>query len=85
MFLGSLGFPVIFALARGGWRKPHRWSVHVKLTLATTVILFFVGAIVFLILEYDNPDTYGKLDAGGTVFQSFFISGMTRSGGVRDD
>ncbi|WP_424922869.1 TrkH family potassium uptake protein [Agromyces protaetiae] len=80
VFLGSLGFPVIFALARG-WRHPHRWSVHVKLTLTTTIILFFLGALVFLVLEYNNPETYGKLDAGGTVFQSFFISGMTRSGG----
>ena len=36
VFLGSLGFPVIFALA-ATWRTPRRWSVHVKLTLTTTV------------------------------------------------
>ncbi|KRC61880.1 potassium transporter Trk [Agromyces sp. Root81] len=80
VFLGSLGFPVIFALARA-WRQPRRWSVHVKLTLATTTILFVAGAAMFLLLEYGNPKTYGQLDAGPTVFQSFFMSMMTRSGG----
>ena len=80
VFLGSLGFPVIFALARS-WRTPRRWSVHVKLTLTTTVILFVLGAGAFLLLEYNNPKTYGKLDAGPTIFQSFFMSMMTRSGG----
>ncbi|AWB94504.1 potassium transporter Trk [Agromyces badenianii] len=80
VFLGSLGFPVIFALARA-WRHPHRWSVHVKLTLTTTTILFVAGAAMFLLLEYGNPRTYGQLDAGPTIFQSFFMSMMTRSGG----
>jgi Trk-type K+ transport system membrane component len=80
VFLGSLGFPVIFALARA-WRNPRRWSVHVKLTLTTTIILFVAGAGMFLLLEYNNPLTYGQLDAGDTIFQSFFMSAMTRSGG----
>ena len=80
VFLGSLGFPVIFALARS-WRTPHRWSVHVKLTLTTTTILFVAGAAMFLLLEYNNTRTYGQLDAGPTIFQSFFMSMMTRSGG----
>lgn len=80
VFLGSLGFPVIYTLARK-WRSPHRWSVHVKLTLATTGILFVAGAGAFLLLEYANPRTYGSLDVGPTIYQSFFMSMMTRSGG----
>ncbi|WP_127792160.1 TrkH family potassium uptake protein [Agromyces sp. LHK192] len=80
VFLGSLGFPVIFALARG-WRQPRKWSVHVKLTLTTTTILFVAGAAMFLLLEHANPKTYGHLDAGPTIYQSFFMSMMTRSGG----
>jgi trk system potassium uptake protein TrkH len=80
VFLGSLGFPVIFALSRY-WRTPRRWSLHVKLTLTTTVILFVLGAGMFVLLEHANPKTYGQLDAGATVFQSFFMSAMTRSGG----
>ncbi len=80
VFLGSIGFPVIFAL----WRHHlhvRRWSLHAKLTLITTVILFFVGAAVFLLLEYDNPKTFGGMDAWDTTFQAFFLSAMTRSGG----
>jgi len=80
VFLGSIGFPVIFTLWRHTWHV-RRWSLHSKLTLITTVILFFAGAIVFLSLEYLNPKTFGSMDAWDTVFQSFFLSAMTRSGG----
>ena len=80
VFLGSIGFPVILALWRHRWHV-RQWSLHVKLTLITTVLLFFVGAAAFLSLEYDNPETFGSMDAWDTVFQSFFISAMTRSGG----
>jgi trk system potassium uptake protein TrkH len=80
VFLGSLGFPVIYAFARG-WRKPRRWSVHVKMTLMTTIILMFAGMVLYIILEFDNPKTFGGLGAGDTMFQSLFMSVMTRSGG----
>jgi trk system potassium uptake protein TrkH len=80
VFLGSLGFPVIYAFARG-WRNPHRWSVHVKLTLLTTIVLMIAGMLMFIVLEFNNPDTFGKLGAGDTIFQSLFMSVMTRSGG----
>ncbi|WP_033372553.1 TrkH family potassium uptake protein [Glaciibacter superstes] len=80
VFLGSLGFPVIYTFARA-WRRPRRWSVHVKLTLLTTVLLMFAGMVVYIILEFDNPKTFGSLNAGDTIFQSLFMSVMTRSGG----
>lgn len=80
VFLGSIGFPVIFTLWRHRWHV-RRWSLHTKLTLITTVILFFAGAIVFVTLEYDNPATFGGMDAWDTTFQSLFLSAMTRSGG----
>ncbi|KFF58319.1 potassium transporter Trk [Cryobacterium sp. MLB-32] len=80
VFLGSLGFPVIYSLARS-WRKPRLWSLHVKLTLVTTIALMFAGMIIYIILEFDNPKTFGSLDAGSTIFQSLFMSVMTRSGG----
>ncbi|HWV48799.1 MAG TPA: potassium transporter TrkG [Microbacterium sp.] len=80
VFLGSIGFPVIYTLAKHHWHV-NRWSLHTKLTLITTIILFFAGAVVFLILEYDNPRTFGSMDAVDTTFQAFFLSAMTRSGG----
>lgn len=80
VFLGSIGFPVIYTLAKHHWHLK-RWSLHSKLTLITTAILFVVGAAVFLILEFNNPRTFGSMDAADTTFQAFFLSMMTRSGG----
>ncbi len=80
VFLGSIGFPVIYSLAKHVWHVK-KWSLHTKLTLVTTVLLFIVGAAVFLVLEYENPRTFGSMDAVDTTFQAFFLSAMTRSGG----
>jgi trk/ktr system potassium uptake protein len=80
VFLGSIGFPVIYTLWKHQWHF-RLWSLHAKLTLITTVLLFFAGAAAFLTLEYDNPLTFGSMNAWDTVFQSFFLSAMTRSGG----
>jgi trk system potassium uptake protein TrkH len=80
VFLGAIGFPVIYALSRSFF-KPRRWSLHVKLTLLTTLILFVAGAVAFVILEFNNPKTFGSLNASDTAFQSLFLSMMTRSGG----
>ncbi|WP_137843058.1 potassium transporter TrkG [Microbacterium sp. 2FI] len=80
VFLGSIGFPVIYALWKHLWHV-RRWTLHTKLTLITTIALFFAGAAAFLILEYNNPKTFGSMDAWDTTFQAFFLSAMTRSGG----
>jgi trk system potassium uptake protein len=80
VFLGSIGFPVIYTLWRHTWHVRH-WSLHAKLTLVTTVLLFIVGGLAFLTLEYGNPETFGTRDAWDTIYQSFFLSAMTRSGG----
>nr|BFF10268.1 hypothetical protein GCM10025699_15710 [Microbacterium flavescens] len=43
VFLGSIGFPVIYALWKNYWHV-RRWPLHTKLTIITTVLLFFAGA-----------------------------------------
>lgn len=80
VFLGSIGFPVIYALWKNVWHVK-AWSLHTKLTLITTGVLFVAGAAAFLTLEYDNPGTFGSMEAWDTTFQAFFLSAMTRSGG----
>jgi Trk-type K+ transport system membrane component len=80
VFAGAIGFPVIFVLSRN-LRRPRRWSLHVKLTILTSFLLLFGGAIAYLILEFNNPRTMADMDAGQRVLQSFFISSMARSGG----
>ena len=78
VFLGSIGFPVIYTLARHRWHVRH-WSLHTKLTLVTTVLLFVVGALAFLSLEAGNPATIGRKDAFDAVFQSFWAGARSDS------
>ena len=80
VILGSLGFPVIFALAKH-WRSPRRWSLHVKLTLVTTGILIVAGAIAIYALEWSNSATIGAQDPAVRPMTATFLSVMTRSGG----
>ncbi|MEO7348846.1 MAG: potassium transporter TrkG [Terrimesophilobacter sp.] len=80
VFIGSLGFPVIFALTKG-WRGKHRMSIHVKLTLATTTILIVFGAIALYALEWNNSRTLGAQDPIVRPMTATFMSIMTRSGG----
>jgi Trk-type K+ transport system membrane component len=80
VFIGSIGFPVIFALTR--WvRTRQRLSVHVKLTLSTTVILFFLGWAAIYLLEFDNTKTLAGQESWFAPFTAGFTSAMTRSGG----
>jgi trk system potassium uptake protein TrkH len=80
VFLGAVGFPVIYVLMRN-MRRPKKWSLHVKLTLTTTILLFVLGGIAFFLLELGNAKTFGSMDLGQRIFQPFFLSMMTRSGG----
>ncbi len=85
VFLGSIGFPVIFALwrylAQRGWSTHKRFGLHTKLTLSTTLILIIGGWLLIAALEWDNRQTLGSQDLGQTMLHSFFTSVMTRSGG----
>jgi Trk-type K+ transport system membrane component len=80
VFLGSLGFPVIFALARKA-RRGGRLSVHVRLTLITTTILLVLGAIAITVLEWSNGATLGGQDGVVRPMTGTFLSVMSRSGG----
>jgi Trk-type K+ transport system membrane component len=80
VFVGSLGFPVIFALARR-FRKPGRLSIHVRLTLVTTLVLIVLGAIAIYAIEWDNPLTLGAQAPIDRPMTATFLSIMTRSGG----
>lgn len=77
---GAIGFPVIYVLSRN-LRRPRRWSLHVKLTILTFGLLLLFGAVAFFFLEFNNPKTFGGMDPGQRILQSFFLSAMTRSGG----
>ncbi|WP_024356093.1 TrkH family potassium uptake protein [Leucobacter chironomi] len=86
VFLGAIGFPVIFALYRyvtgGGWRAHKRLGLHAKLTLSTTLIFVVVGWVAIAGLEFANPATLGGQGFWETLLSSGYMSVMTRSGGL---
>lgn len=82
VFVGSLGFPVIFALSKW-WRRRNRkhLPIHVRLTVSTTLILIVLGALAIGVLEWNNSATLGNQDAITRPMTATFLSIMTRSGG----
>jgi len=91
VFLGSMGFPVIYALTRAakiGWRRRQgrtldhaRIGMHAKLTLTTSAILLVVGAVAIAGLEWTNEKTLAAQDIGSRGMTALFTSMMSRSGG----
>ena len=77
---GGLGFPVLFELRRA-WRTPRRWTLHTKVVLAMTAVLLPLGTLMFLALEWANPQTLGPLSTPGKVLAGFFQSVQTRTAG----
>lgn len=86
VFLGSIGFPVIFALYRmvagRGWKRNKRLGLHAKLTLTTTIAFVFLGWLGIGALEYNNSQTLGSQGFWQTIMSAGYTSVMTRSGGL---
>jgi len=88
---GGLGFVVLIDVARL-FRRPepdgrddrppgrrHRLSLHSRLTLLFSAGLILVGAVIFLLLEWQ--DTLVDLPLGGKLIASFFQSVTARTAG----
>ena len=80
VFVGSFGFPVFLNLIRAKWTR-HKWTLHTKLTLITTTVLFGLGALAWAGFEWNNPDTVGNEPWGQKIGHALFASTMLRSGG----
>ena len=91
VFLGSIGFPVIYAISRAirtarrrrlGRTWDHaRLGLHAKLTLVTTTILLVAGALAIGALEWGNEKTLGGQPGELRPMTALFTSMMARSGG----
>jgi trk system potassium uptake protein TrkH len=80
IILGGLGFPVIFQLRRE-FTRPLHWSMNTKLVLWGTLVLLVAGTAYITVIEWNNPDTLGRLDPGARVLAGFFQSVQTRTAG----
>jgi potassium uptake TrkH family protein len=77
---GSVGFPVLFELARRA-RRPSLWSTHTRLTVIGTIGLLVVGFAAMLAFEWSNPATFGPLGVSEKILAAFVEGSMPRSGG----
>ena len=78
--LGGVGFPVLLELRRHLGR-PRRWTLHTKLTVVTTALLFASGAVAVTALEWNNPATLGEMAWWQRMLDGTFHGIMPRSGG----
>ncbi len=79
IIIGGLGFVVIMEAIK--YRNFSKLSLNSKVVLSTTFTLIFVGAVLFYILERNNPDTIMGLDPTGKFFASLFGSVTPRTAG----
>ena len=77
--IGGLGFFVWEEIVRlHSFRK---FSVYTKLVLLATGGLILAGAVLTMILEWNNPQTLGSMTDGNKVLNSFFQSVTLRTAG----
>lgn len=89
IILGGLGFPVWWDIIKGFKRRKkyslkktwNMYELHTKIVLSVTAGLVIGGAVLFLFIEYNNPDTIGNLTLPGKIQASFFQSVTTRTAG----
>lgn len=90
---GGLGF-VVWVDLRLSWKKYKEHfkvfklkkflsilSLHTKIVLMTTVFLLISGTLIILGLEFNNPDSIGKLPLFDKILVSFFQSTTLRTAG----
>lgn len=77
--IGGIGYVVLFDI--GKRFKGQKMSLHSKLVLIVTTVLIFGGAILFAILEWNNPNTIGNMSIGDKILNSFFQSITPRTAG----
>ena len=79
IILGGIGFTVIGDVVQK--RKWRYFSLHTKIVLSVNTILLVVGAVLFWLLEMENPATIGTLSVGEQWLASAFQSVTARTAG----
>lgn len=79
VIIGGLGFFVTQEIIRK--RKFKLLSTHAKIVLLMSGILILVGALGFLVLEFNNPLTLAQEKTHVKITQSFFQSVVARTAG----
>ncbi|HRX57610.1 MAG TPA: potassium transporter TrkG [Eubacteriales bacterium] len=77
--VGGLGFTVLINVYRK--RRFKKLRLHAKLVLVGTLILIVFGTLVFLLIEYDNPETIGGMPFFQKLLNALFQSVTLRTAG----
>ncbi len=91
IIIGGLGFPVWIDLKKNLdlYRKdkfelrkfPRKLQLHSQIAIVVTLILITSGTVLFLVLEWSNPDTLGALEPMQKLMAALFQSVTTRTAG----
>lgn len=79
IFVAGLGFLVWEEVVRV--KRFKNFSVYTKLVLIASAALLILGAVLTLLLEWNNPDTLGNMPWGQKILNSFFQSVTLRTAG----
>lgn len=77
--IGGLGFIVWSDIIN--YKRGHKLLLHTKIVLFFTVLLIVSGFIMFLVFEWDNPNTLGALNLQEKINASLFQSVTLRTAG----
>lgn len=77
--IGGLGFLVWEEMARV--RSFKKFSVYTKLVLIMTGGILLIGTVVILVLEWNNPGTFGNMPVWQKIMNAFFQTGTLRTAG----
>ncbi len=79
IIVGGLGFAVTSDIVN--IRRFSKMTMHARLVLVITGILFIISFILFFIFEYSNPATMGNLPIQDKILASFFQAITPRTAG----
>ncbi|MDE1548506.1 TrkH family potassium uptake protein [Jeotgalibaca caeni] len=94
IILGGIGFHVWFDVAsisrkwhKHSGKKTFRYffrnlSLHSRLAIIVSLLLIVSGTLLFLLVEYNNPDTIGPFSFGQKLLASFFQTVTMRTAGL---
>ncbi|MEG4531311.1 TrkH family potassium uptake protein [Microcoleus sp. D2_18a_D3] len=87
IIFGGIGYQVIMEMylwLRDRFNKSPIctvFSLNFKVVTTTTAVLLILGTVAFLVLEYDNPDTFGSLTFPQKLMAAWFQSVTPRTAG----
>jgi trk system potassium uptake protein TrkH len=79
LMLGGLGWAIVGDIFSGQrWR---RWALETKLVVVVTAALVVAGTLLIGIIEWDNPNTLGRLPPDQRLLNAAFESVTLRTAG----